>query len=69
MTLIGSVANTLRGTKPGDLKIVKEECDVFMKSNRLPTKNIDELKRFEDNLDDPAFRKSSVSMPMQSVQS
>lgn len=43
---------------------VKEEfqnqIDLFLKSNSVPRKNIDELKRFEGNLKDTAFFEATM---------
>lgn len=38
------------------------EAELFMKSNALPTQNVDELNRFETNLKDPVFYTAAVSI-------
>lgn len=38
-----------------------EEFHAFLKSNRLPLQNIDDMKLFEANLCDPEFKKVAVS--------
>lgn len=49
----------------GDAKILidvpQDPLEIFMKSNCLPAKNINELNAFEQKLDDEAFQNASVS--------
>lgn len=38
------------------------EAELFMKSNALPTQNVEDLNRFEKNLNDPVFYTAAVSI-------
>lgn len=54
----GSLANV-----PVHVNSVKpfNEFQTFLKSNRLPLKNIEDMNAFQENLDDAEFRKVAVS--------
>lgn len=60
-TLLRNVANTSNRSNSENVKNI-EQLDIFMKSNCLPTTNIDELANFEKKLADSAFFNASVSM-------
>lgn len=51
--------------RAGDAKslidVPQDPLEIFMKSNCLPAKNINELNAFEQKLDDEAFQNASVS--------
>lgn len=62
-TFIGNMATNGQKCKP-DLDDGRNELDCFSKSNELPAKNIETLQRFEQNLEDAAFRKVVVCIHM-----
>lgn len=62
-TFIGNMAINGQKCKP-DLDHGRNELDCFSKSNELPAKSIETLQRFDQNLEDAAFRKVAVSIHM-----
>lgn len=55
-TILGNIAIANKQGKADD----QNELNMFMKSNSLPAKNIDDLKKFETNLKDLINRKATV---------
>lgn len=60
-SLIGRLANLSHPMKPNVVNNETEKLDVFMKSNCLPTKKIEELDKFDANLKEETFYTISVS--------
>lgn len=60
-SLIGRLANLSHPMKSNAVNNETQKLDVFIKSNCLPTKKIDELDKFDANLNDETFYTISVS--------
>lgn len=64
-TLEKAMISSATNSSSKDLKRVPDQlhsdAEIFMKSNALPAKNLNELKKFDANLRDPVFYTATVS--------